>query len=173
MTLFRATLAVALMFLGTTLAWTPAVHAESSTVCTVTEVARLAPGMSLAPSAGTVGTGGQTAPMNCVGDIHGQRVTDPGTWGIEHAYGPGPLGGATCAQSSGSGRYFYTIPTAGGVVHVEGALSYTAMGPGGTATGDAGTSHFTARFQFRPMAGDCVTRPLTAATVTIVLTQEG
>ncbi len=172
-TRLASTLGVTLASLGITLAWTPLAHAGSRTVCTFTEVVHVAPGIAVVPSEGIVSTRGQTSAMDCVGDIHGQRVTGPGTWGIEHSYGPGPLGGATCAQSAGSGRYFYTIPTAGGVIHVEGIMSYMAVGPGGTASGDAGTSHFTARFQFRPVAGDCVTSPLTAAAVTVVLMQEG
>ncbi len=55
----------------------------------------------------------------------------PGTWGVAHSYGPGPIGAATCLQSSGTGTYSFTIPASGGPLHVVGSLSYMALGLAG------------------------------------------
>src|SRR5919197_702206 len=95
----------------------------SRAVCTFSEHATVTPGVSMTPSSGNITTKGETGSILCVGSIRGRRGTGPGTWGVDHPYGPGPLGPATCLQSSATGgKFFYTVPTASGPLHVEGIL---------------------------------------------------
>jgi hypothetical protein len=86
---------------------------------------------------------------------------------VEHPYGRGPLGDATCLQSASGlgGKFSYTIPTERGPVHVHGAFAYTAVGPGGTISGQAGRIRFSGVFQFQPEKGDCITSPVTVVSV--------
>jgi hypothetical protein len=147
--------------------------AQSDAVCTLRATDTITPGLSLTPSAGSVGSGGETGSITCLGAINGRQVTGQGTWGVAHSYGPGPLGPATCLQSSGTGTYFYTVPTAGGPLHVVGSLSYTALGLVGTFAGKADTSSMSGVFQFVPIKGDCITTPVTAIAIMGQFVQHG
>jgi hypothetical protein len=143
-------------------------------VCTFVANDQISPGLSLTPSTGgTVTTNGETGRIDCVGSVEGKQVTGPGTWGVNHSYGPGPLGNPTCLQSSGSGTYFYTVPTLQGSVHVVGIFTYTALGPGGTFSGKASTTSMSGTFQFVPTAGNCLTDPVTAILIAGAFAQTG
>ena len=110
--------------------------------------------------------GGPTGSITCVGAIYGQTIVGPGTFGVDDSYGPGPLGGATCPQSAGSGYAFYAAPTTGGTVQVKAEFAYTAVGLAGTLVDKAGTAQLSGSFVFIPTQGDCVLTPVTAVTVT-------
>jgi hypothetical protein len=146
---------------------TKSLSTDSRAFCSFREPhATITPGISMTPTRNHLTTNGETGVINCVGSINGHEVTGPGTWGVDHPIGPGPLGEATCLQSSAAGgKFLYTVPTRHGQLHVEGALAYTHVGTGGTISGQADAITFSGTFRFQPKAGNCVTTPVTAVTV--------
>lgn len=89
--------------------------------------------------------------MTCRGEINGQEITGPGTFGEE-----GVLEGV-CSHGSGFGTAAITIPTSSGPTKLT--IPYTLRyGPGvGTKSAD----QFSATFEFYPTEGDCINTPVT------------
>lgn len=96
----------------------------TSATCTVRFIASITPGFTPVPSTGTLSTRGQTGLMACVGKAGGHRITGPGRMGFEETHT-----GGTCRGHVGSGPLSVTIPTTGGVKHLEGTLFAQRNGP--------------------------------------------
>jgi hypothetical protein len=67
-------------------------------------------------------TGGQTGSFTCVGKIGGDRVTGPGTAGVETAYT------GDCLSHVGTGTVRIVVPTTGGAKDMVGALTVRRTG---------------------------------------------
>jgi hypothetical protein len=123
----------------------------------------ISPGLTVTPAVVRFAT---TSPavVTCHGWIDGHQVTGPGRFSV-HGTMSGPAGGATCAQANGEGRGVFTLPTADGPVEMINTFTFEATSTGGIFRGDALSGLFTFG---PPVKGDCVSAPLTSATVTIV-----
>ena len=110
----------------------------------------ISPGIMAAQTSSASWSAGP-APLLCGGSIDGQEITGPGE---VREYGT--LQGS-CGQGSGSGWQIGTVPTAKGMVRFENPVTFQWLGPAGPYSGP----RLQGTFQFWPMAGDCVTRPVT------------
>lgn len=125
----------------------------------------LSPGLSMAPTTGTLTSHGESGTNTCDGPIDGQSVTGVGTRGEDGRYGIGAMGPTSCTSSEGQGEFAFsfTMPTTAGPQRVSGTFLAT-YGPlqgghlyGGTFTGD----RMYGKFTVTPIEGDCVTTPIT------------
>jgi hypothetical protein len=159
----RRTLVVALAvvaLLGVGGGVQPASGAEGAK-CSVTFVIILDPGFSMEASTGEHYSDGPGV-LNCEGVVNGRPITGAGT---VHDSGPyGTQDPDSCMSGSeGSGIDHIVLPTADGPVTIDSEYTYTAAkfenkGPfNGQFTG----TRFTGTFEFRPLEGDCVTKPVT------------
>lgn len=131
---------------------------------------QLAPGLSVTPSRGDFTSGGQTGTITCRGALSSGPVTGPGTFGAEGRYGTGSTGDTCQTGGEGAGVQSFTIPTAGGPVHVTNPITFrygiaTGHVLGGTFEGES----FTGTFEITSFEGDCVAHPMTV----VVLRGEG
>jgi hypothetical protein len=146
----------------------PVGAANDGTRCTFEFVAIAAPGISTAPTSGTIATDGETGTFTCTGPVGGHQVTGPGTLGLRGRYGI--TGGDTCQWGGeGDGVDSLTVPTSGGDQRISNTVTSMAYGtlhgPGplsGTFDGD----RMSGTFEFRPLDGDCVSEPVTRFRVT-------
>jgi hypothetical protein len=112
-----ATLAVALC------ATAPAQAATATSAACVTHfTATFTPGLSPTPGPGTVSTNGETGSFSCIGRIGGDRVTGPGTIGVETSYT------GDCLSHRGTGTVRIIIPTTGGTKDMTGTLTVRRTG---------------------------------------------
>jgi hypothetical protein len=122
----------------------------------------ISPGLTLTPAPVSFATT-SPAPVTCHGSIDGHEITGPGRLSV-HGTMSGPAGGATCEETSGEGRGVFTLPTSSGPVEMINNFTFEATAVGGIHRGDA----LVGAFIFGPpVEGDCVTAPLTSATVTV------
>jgi hypothetical protein len=134
---------------------TPSVPSGQALLCTADWVVRLDQPISMTESFGQFTSGGETGVINCHGNLGGQPVTGPGTYGESGAFGPGRVGGADCTNGGGAGDYTATIPTAAGPQHVSGMVSFNWTGPIGVVF----DGQFPSAFRLSPGAGDCFNQP--------------
>jgi hypothetical protein len=138
----------------------PADGAEGAT-CSVTFVILLDPGFPMEPSTGEHYSDGPGV-LNCEGAVNGRPITGAGTI---HDSGPyGTQDPDSCMSGSeGSGVDHIVLPTADGPVTIDSQYTYTAAKPenGGPFNGQFTGSRFTGTFEFTPLEGDCVTKPVT------------
>lgn len=144
--------------------------AENSIPCGFEARFHLAPGLSLTPSRGEFTSGGETGRISCQGTVSSGPVTGPGTFGAQGRYGTGSSGDTCATGGEGDGVQFFTIPTAGGPLHVTNPFTFrygvaTGQVLGGTFAG----SSFTGTFTIESFEGDCVANPMTV----VVLRGEG
>jgi hypothetical protein len=130
----------------------------------------LTPGLSVIPGRGEFTSGGETGTISCQGLLSPGPVTGPGTFGAQGRYGTGPLGDTCFTGGEGDGVQSFTIPTAGGPLHVTNPITFR-YGPatghvmGGTFQGGS----FAGTFEISSFEGDCVANPMTV----VVLRGEG
>jgi hypothetical protein len=130
---------------------TPARAQQGSAVCTFNyDDGVISPGLLSSASRFAKWSAGPTA-LICKGSVDGQEITGPGTI---REYGT--LEGS-CAQGKGSGWQIGTVPTAKGTVRIENPVTFSWTGPGGPYAGP----RIQGMFEFWPMAGDCITQPVT------------
>jgi hypothetical protein len=135
----------------------PASSAQAMAFCSFEVPVTLSPGLSaMTPSSGTFTTGGQTGKLMCQGDAYGKAISAPGTVGYD-----GILNSQTCANGDGTGTARLVLPTASGPLDYTYTFTYQRAGLFGEFTSDA----FSGGFTFQPTKGDCVSSPVTAATV--------
>ncbi len=136
--------------------------AGTSAQCFFSADVTLTPGLSMTPSAGKFTTNGETGRSACYGVARGQQIEGLGPIGFEGDYGV--AGGDTCAGGVATGVGVLTVPTRGGPVRITApfAVNYVSTGLGYfTAVAEDGTN-FSGTIEFAPLAGDCLTAPLTA-----------
>ncbi len=124
----------------------------SAAACVFEFPMTVTPGVAMDPANFTYTTGGETGTIVCVGTVHGQPVTGPGTIGDQG------MGNGSCSGGAVTGTYTMTIPTDAGPKQLQVPyenLNY--VGPHGART----TPEFAGNFAFLPTRGDCVTTPIT------------
>lgn len=131
---------------------------------------RLTPGLSVLPGRGEFDSGGETGRITCRGTLSAGPVTGAGTFGAKGRYGTGSSGDTCQTGGEGDGVQTFTVPTAGGPVHVTNPFTFhygiaTGHVLGGTFEGDA----FAGTFEISSFEGDCVANPMTV----VVLRGEG
>ncbi|HEY3240485.1 MAG TPA: hypothetical protein VGL92_13020 [Acidimicrobiia bacterium] len=153
-----ALLAVGL--LGFFVSVAPVGRAEPSTVCTGREVFRVAPGLSMQPTTGTIKTAGEQGSEECSGPVEGQRPT--GTIRTVHSAFYGYIDPDTCQGIEAKAYADHSIPTAAGIVTFRNNFT-ASFNPSkdGAMSGAFEGDHFSGRFTLRPLEGDCVNSPLT------------
>ena len=131
---------------------TPARAEQGSAVCTFNyDNGVVSPGLLASESRAAQWSAGP-APINCTGSVNGQEITGPG---VIREYGT--LEG-TCRQGKGTGVQIATLPTAKGTVVIENdPAPFTWSGPAGPYDGP----RLRGTFEFWPMAGNCLTEPVT------------
>lgn len=138
--------------------------------CTFEARFRLTPGLSVVPSRGQFTSGGETGTITCEGRLRTGAVSGAGTFGAQGRYGTGSFGDTCLTGGEGDGVQSFTIPTAGGPVHVTNPITFrygvaTGHVLGGTFQGDS----FAGTFEIASFEGDCVANPMTV----LVLRGEG
>lgn len=147
---------------------------ESNAVCTIVWKAYLSPGFTMTKGTGIIGTGvgidgTETGLMTCVGMINGQSVTGPGTFGHK-----GKTWDGSCFGNQGEGTLSYTIPTAGGILHVTGTYTESrGINQEGPVEARQPGAVFHGRHQVLPPGvvtsrHDCMNRPVTEVDAVLV-----
>jgi hypothetical protein len=146
-------------------------HAAPATdaLCTAVFTAQISPGFSARPGAGTVTSGGETGTLVCTGRAYGRRITGVGTFSVEEAY----TTGAACLSDKSTGQVAVTIPTAGGPIHVVGALTGRRLGLVDIVEIAFPGARFKGTALIVPTRGNCILAPLTRATVSVTGTLRG
>jgi hypothetical protein len=144
----------------------PGARAASTEIpCTLEQDLAISPGLGLAPTSGTYRA---DSPARCTGSIGGHTITGVGTWHEEGHYGIAkPIG---CADTEGDfdQQDLLTLPTDGGPVRIVTPLHGT-FGPlreGGLLGGSFSGPNAHGTFTALPARGDCVTAPVTQASIT-------
>jgi len=99
--------------------------------------------------------------ISCQGPYNGyERITGPGTFAGSGTYTAFPSGSGACLHSVGKGRIQYGFPTTDYDIRLDEPNDYTLVGAGVLSSPSLkGTFEVTP-----PYDGDCVTKPVTAAT---------
>ncbi len=135
-------------------------EAQQATNCEATFEGDLSPGLTVAGgSSGTFDSHGETGTMECDGPVYGASPTGFGTYGASGHYGTKDPD--TCALGEGDYAISAMIPTAGGDVDLSDQGRFTRRAFGGDFAG----KRYSGTFEFTPKEGDCLTKPVTKATV--------
>jgi hypothetical protein len=159
-------LVIAVALLGSSAGLQTSASAEGQTTCTFANDVDLSPGFSLQPGSGTFTEKG--APIECTGPVNGEQPTGIGTedqdgrYGVQH---PNSCASAITGDGEGDGVFNITIPTTGGDQRLTTHFTFTfgrkVPTHGGLAAGEFKGDHFSGTFEFKPIEGDCVTKPVT------------
>jgi hypothetical protein len=133
--------------------WLPVASAQSGAICSGEHTVRFSPGITT--TSGRTSYTTQGGKITCVGEIHGQKVTGPGTFAQE-----GFLEG-NCLHGAGFGTVFITIPTSDGSTKLS--VSHEIMFVPGV--GSKSADQLSATFEFYPTKGDCINTPITEIAV--------
>jgi len=142
--------------------------ATTSAACTGQLTLTIAPGFSVTPSSGTLTSHGQTGTITCTGSIDGQRVTGPGTVGLDETYARGD-----CLAHVGTGTVTATIPTTGGAKHLVGAATSRRTGLALSAEVRFPGARFSGVGLAGPLQGSCLLTPMRQALITVTGTLIG
>ncbi len=157
----RVLLVSVLSLVLSSLLWTPTASAvavpggESTASCFHRWTDSISPGLTTTPGRVTFTSHGETGTIDCTGQVRGQHVTGPGTFGEE-----GVVNG-TCVSGSGSAVFSFSIPTTGGVEKFSIPVTFTY----GALSGLTSSAAFPGAFVIVPTGGDCVTSAITEITV--------
>ena len=142
--------------------------ARTSAACTGQLTLTIAPGFSVTPSAGTLTSHGQTGTLTCIGTIDGQRVTGPGTVGLDETYARGD-----CLSHVGTGTATITVPTTAGPKHLAGAATSRRIGLALSAEVRFPSARFSGVGLAVPLQGSCLLTPMRQALITVTGTLIG
>lgn len=161
-------LAVAIAVLSS-VAIAPRAHAATGTdaICTTAVTLYLTPGFSARPGASAVTSKGEQGTLLCTGTANGQRITGPGTLGVEE------ITQASCLTDHSSGHVSASFPTVAGSIHIVGAFIGHRLGFVEFVEIDFPQAHFSGAGPVVPTSGDCVIAPITQALVSITGTLHG
>jgi hypothetical protein len=134
----------------------------TSAVCSPQLSVTISPGFRVAPSAGTISSGGETGSLICTGDVDGHRITGPGTVGLDESYARGD-----CLSHTGVGTVRVSIPTTAGVVHLAGAATSRRTALALVADAQFPGASFSGAGVAIPTQGDCVLSPMRQALLTV------
>jgi len=134
----------------------PGAGAVGGGACRITAHIAFAP-----KSAGDGGWMIERGIIDCVGLLAGgkNRITGAGEFSGSGTYTTVPAPGGACVQQVATGRFSYRIPTSGGYVVIDEPGGYTLVGAGALSTPTLRGPVEIAP----PYSGDCVTKPVTAA----------
>ena len=155
----KRTLILAAVLLGAFVPAVPGSAAHDLAVCTGDFEVSISPGLWLTPGSATYTTDGEAGTIACVGFVGGKQVTGAGTLAAAGVFGL--FTGAVCPQGIGGGTFFLTVPTADGPMKVTSDYTFSWAGPAGALTGRT----MSGTFEFTPIEGDCVSAPVTGATI--------
>jgi hypothetical protein len=161
----RSVVVAAALAVGTAAAFAAPAEAAQDTLasCTPRLPVTVTPGFTPTPGgSGTITTFGETGSITCVGELGGDRVTGVGSAGIHYAYTQG-----SCTGHIGLGTVSVSIPTTGGIKHLEGTLHVKRTALVVQAVADFPGAGFTGLGVVIPTQGTCLLTPLTAATVVV------
>jgi hypothetical protein len=142
--------------------------AKTSAVCSARLTVTITPGFRVTPGSGALTSQGETGTLTCAGTIDGQRVTGPGTVGLDESYTNGG-----CLSHVGRGTASITVPTTAGAKHLVGAatsrrtallLSADVRFPG---------AHFGGIGLAVPLRGSCLLTPMRQALISVTGTLKG
>ena len=136
-------------------------YAQGATnaVCTLAFRLHFSTGLSLTPSTGSDGSGGETGSINCAGMFDGHRVMGPGAFGFQST-----VYTSTCLGDTAAGNtYFFTVPTDAGPMHFVGTFSDIRIGLTIVVNGSQPGARASGVFVVVPTKGNCITDPLTDA----------
>lgn len=144
------------------------VLAQRATSCSFVLDLDASPGLSLQPGPSRFTSGGETGTLTCDGPVNGLQPTGPGAIGVL-----GDLSGsctsAATGDGGGSGTETLTVPTSGGAQRFTSRFTFSfgrrLPTHGGLVAGEFTGDHFSGSFEFTPVQGDCVSRPVTRAHV--------
>jgi membrane protein implicated in regulation of membrane protease activity len=136
--------------------------ATTFATCTSQFTVTITPGFSLTPSAGTITSHGETGTVVCTGTIDGQRVTGPGTIGIDETYARGD-----CLSHVGVGTATITVPTTAGPKHLAGAATSRRTGVALSAEVEFPGAQFSGIGLAAPLQGRCLLTPMRQALLTV------
>jgi hypothetical protein len=120
------------------------------------------PGLTTAPSSGTVKGAEKDSTITCNGPVNGKQPTGPGTIGVDARYGTKDP--ATCQSGGeGDGVHSITIPTSGGAEHIKNTFTYTfgAFKAGAPFSGTFQGDQMPGTIEVTPVDGDCASKPVT------------
>lgn len=164
----RCAIAVAAVLMSVGVPTASATSSSTPTaVCSATIPLNLDPGLfALKRTQGTNQSFGETGTLNCIGKLDGHRIAGPGTVGFAGTYG------GTCNATTGGGRWSFSLPVDnnGATRVIQHAGRYSAPGVGLVIsfTGKFETGRLAGAGPVTPVQGDCLTRPMTKATFTLV-----
>jgi hypothetical protein len=162
-----AALALAVVIARPAAAQTSGTNADNTAHCTFKFTLYFDPGLTMTHTSGTQSTHGDVGSMSCTGRLAGANITGPGTIGVEGRYN------ASCLFDHTTGRYFATLPTDQGPLHIEGEYEVFRTG----TTFEVRTTQPRARGSgwglVVPLKGDCVANPLTDAQVLMTMDFRG
>ncbi len=142
---------------------TSGARADSGTTCTVENPVTLSPGLSLVE--GSTGTfdNQSTGTVTCDGPVDGAEPTGPGTFLDKGTYGTQDPDNCV-SGGEGQGAYTMVLPTANGkkTVVLPFTLEFAAPSTMGGLVGiHTRGDGFVGEFGGTPLAGDCVSAPVT------------
>lgn len=162
-------LSVGLLLAGATLSGAaPAAAAPAVTaLCSASLPLNLSPGLSLLQQThGTNQSFGETGTLNCAGGIDGLPVTGGGTIGFAGNYA------GTCSAASGGGTWSFSLPVndhgTARVIHHSGTYTAPNVTLAIVFNGAFETGKLSGAGLVIPGKGNCLTQPLTNATLPMV-----
>lgn len=140
------------MAVAAALGWGGGAPGEART-CEFSAEFTLAPGLSLQPGSGTFTSEGETGRMTCGGVA--------GAFGADGRYGTRDPD--TCTGGEGDGVQSFWAPAPDRPAHVTNPIRfvYGAVSEDGVMAGRFEGDRFSGTFRIVPLAGDCVTAPVT------------
>jgi hypothetical protein len=136
--------------------------AAGSAVCVTQFTATFNPGLSSTAGPGTFSTKGETGSFSCVGKIGGDRVTGPGTIGVEANFT------GECLSHRGTGTVRIVVPTTGGPKDLAGTLSVRRTGLIVRPAIQFSGARYRGIGLALPAEGDCFVTPLRRAMILLV-----
>lgn len=167
----RLAVAAALVLVGvgspTTSATASGSQPSLSAVCSASIPLNISPGLfALKESQGSNQSFGETGTLNCAGTLDGHRIVGPGTVGFAGQYG------GTCNATTGVGTWSFSLPVDDNgttrVVHHAGAYTSPGVGLLIVFTGKFESGQLAGTGPVVPVQGDCLLKPMTKATFTLV-----
>jgi hypothetical protein len=129
----------------------------SSPPCVITVDVELSPGISAAPSTGTLTSNGQTGTIDCDGPAGRYGIS--AKYGTDHPVSCSTMGGGEGTQSFTNSRGTYSEEMTFEVTKVD----------DGVASGTFEGEQFSGVFEATATEGDCVSEPVTRARVNMRL----
>jgi hypothetical protein len=137
-------------------------------VCSSRFTVTIAPGFRATPGSGTITSHGEAGTIRCTGTIAGQRVTGPGTVGLDETYANG-----SCLSHVGTGTATITVPTTAGPKRLVGAATSRRTALLVRAEVRFPGAQFSGIGLAIPLRGSCLLTPMRQALIAVTGTLKG